>query len=116
MKKWDTVYLNLAKSCQQRNQWDRAIEYAEKNAQIGKDVGDMKLILQSHIIMGLSYDRMGEYDQAIFHYKEALNIMDEIENDLKKGDVYHVVGMLYEQKGQMEEAQYYYEKGKLHLR
>jgi len=116
LRKWDTAYLNLAKSCQQREQWDRAIEYAEKNAQLGKETGDLKLILQSHIIIGLSYDKLSEYERAIFHYKQALSMMDEIENDLKKDDIYHVVGMLHEKKGQMEEAQYYYEKGRMHLR
>ena len=116
MKKWDSVYLNLAKICQQREQWDRAIEYAEKNAQLGKETGDLKLILQSYIIIGLSHDKLGKYDQAISYYKQAISIMDEIEDDFKKKDIYHVVGMLYGKKGQIEEAQHYYEKGKMYLR
>jgi tetratricopeptide (TPR) repeat protein len=110
---WNTVYLNLARDCQRRGQWERAIEYAQKNAEIGKEIGDLKLIMQSYIIIGLSYDRMEEYDKAISFYKQSLEIMEKIEEGFGKQDIYHIIGQLYERKGNIKDARYYYKKSKL---
>lgn len=97
----------------QKGNYTKAIEYHNIGIQIYKEV-----LPEYHIDLatafsnlGLVYDRLGEYEMALNHYKEALHIQNNIDaNNLDLAVTYNNIGMAYDNLGEYALALEYYKK------
>jgi tetratricopeptide (TPR) repeat protein len=64
-----------------------------------------------HLRKGILYGEFfGEYEQALFHYNQALVIYEKMDNSKGVSDSLHNIGMIYQYKGDYDAALKQYQK------
>ena len=77
-KAWETykdiTYLNnLGAAHFEKGEYDEAIKACEKAVEEGREIyADFKMIAKSYARIGTSYEKLGDLDKAIEHYKKSL--------------------------------------------
>ncbi|MCD4669790.1 MAG: tetratricopeptide repeat protein [Actinomycetia bacterium] len=60
--------------------------------------------------LGLIYSCVGQYEEALTYYEQALGFVHEIGDRAGEGPIFNSLGLLYASLGQYEEALIYYEQ------
>jgi tetratricopeptide (TPR) repeat protein len=104
------IYYDLGSIVCRLGEWDKAIEYYEKDLEIFKKLGDLHGIAQTYNNLGLVYDSKGEWDKAIEYYEKSLEIKEKLGDKLNLMNVYNNLALWYEKMNQEEKAKQYCQK------
>ena len=75
-----------------------------------KKTNHIEGIFNAHNLMGISYWMNNNFDQATYHYKEALEYANQLPEPRKKAIVLGNLGLLYSRMYEPDSSQYYYKK------
>ncbi|ETO33387.1 hypothetical protein RFI_03719 [Reticulomyxa filosa] len=107
-------YLWLGRAYDEKEEYDKSIEYYEKSLKIyldklGHDNTDVSTLYNN---LGLVYYNKGEYDKSMEYHEKSLKIdLDKLGHDHHDvTDSYHNLGSVYRAKGEYDKAIEYYEK------
>ena len=76
----------------------------EKISAFIADCGEPRLEVKFHTDVGIFYRSIKEYEQAIFHYYEAIRKAEEIESPISVAFVLNNLAFLYKETGQYAQA------------
>jgi HTH-type transcriptional regulator, quorum sensing regulator NprR len=113
-EKADTLYLT-ALTYSKIGSDASAIQHANACLQFYQSTYHFKKCADIHLILGVSYRRIKNIDEAIVHYEHANNISDKINYDFLVGKIEHNLGYLNSLKGNHEKAITHYKKS-LHMK
>jgi tetratricopeptide (TPR) repeat protein len=89
---------------QARGEWDKALEFYQKDLEISEQVGDIHGMAQTFNNMGVVYKARGEWDKALEFYQKSLQTLEQV------GDIHGMaltlgnIGILRMNQGRFEEA------------
>ena len=63
------------------------------------------------VYLGLTYNKLGKYDEAMAHLKEAIEMSSKLGDENPLGIAYTIMGETYDIQGKHEEAMYFFQKG-----
>jgi tetratricopeptide (TPR) repeat protein len=101
---------DLGLLCQDKGEWERAIEYYERSLAIDEKVGDEHGMAPSFNNLGNVYYRKGEWDQAIAYYERSLAIDEKMGDEHGISTTFNNLGEVYRAKGEWDQAIEYYER------
>ncbi|QTD41035.1 tetratricopeptide repeat protein [Sporosarcina sp. Te-1] len=81
-----------------------SIEYIRRALAYFRENFQMKRVLDCYILLGITYKKSEQYQEAYEAYTKALQLCDEFNLDNEKGLIYHNIGTLCAIKGKSEEA------------
>jgi HTH-type transcriptional regulator, quorum sensing regulator NprR len=81
-----------------------AIQHANACLQFYQSTYNFKKCADIHLLLGVSYRRIKNIDEAIVHYEQAKNISNKINYDFLLGKIEHNLGYLNSLKGYHEKA------------
>ncbi|TCP23814.1 tetratricopeptide repeat protein [Scopulibacillus darangshiensis] len=89
----------------------QGINYAHKALELFEKSYNLKRIADCQTLLGISSRRIFNYDQAEFHYTQALKFAELYKDDIRKGILYHNLGYVQSFLGNSKIAIDYYKKG-----
>ncbi len=101
---------NLGTIVYKLGEWDKALEYYEKDLKIFEKLGDVQGMAQTYGNLGLVYDSKGEWDKALEYYEKSLKIKEKLGDVQGMAQTYNNLGLVYHRKGEWDKALEYYEK------
>jgi len=111
------AHIKKAISFEDKDNYDKAIEYAEKALKLIKEKDTEKEILGGcYNLLGRVYQKKTEYNKAIEYYNMALKVLLECWEDLhiktKKAvsQIYYELGVINDQKNELDQAIKYFQK------
>lgn len=87
----------LAGSYEHRGLYAEALETALERLALSETLPAKENLIEALVEVGYTYDRMGEYHNAIAWYRRAMPIADELDNDFWKGNIYGMTGIAYDE-------------------
>ena len=90
--------------------YQKAIEYHEKDLKIAKEIGDRAGEGGAYGNLGIAYRSLGDYQKAIEYHEKHLKIAKEIGNRSGEGAAYGSLGIAYRSLGDYQKAIEYHEK------
>ncbi|OZM56484.1 hypothetical protein CIB95_11960 [Lottiidibacillus patelloidae] len=108
-EKADTLYLT-ALTFSKLGSDASAIQHANACLQFYQSTYHFKKCADIHLILGVSYRRIKNIDEAIVHYEHASNISEKINYDYLLGKIEHNLGYLNSLKGNQEKAITHYKR------
>ncbi|GKV56855.1 transcriptional regulator [Sporosarcina sp. NCCP-2222] len=87
-----------------------SFEYVKKALEYFRENLYMKRVLDCYILLGITYKKTDQYDEALEAYHKASQICEEFHFDNEKGLIYHNLGSLNSVMGNSKDAIYFYEK------
>jgi len=104
------IYFCLGTIVRRLGEWDKAIDYYEKDLEISEKVGDIHGMALTYNNLGLVYADKGEWDKAIDYYEKSLEISEKLGDIHGMALTYGNLGLVYADKGEWDKAIDYYEK------
>ncbi|MBI4854686.1 MAG: CHAT domain-containing protein [Acidobacteria bacterium] len=95
-----SLYSDIGDYLNAINQYEKIIGHTNKNTVIGR----------AKRLLGIVYNRMGNYDQALLTYKECLMIYQEAKDPFNIGLVQNNIGNVFTNLGDYKQSQNYYEQ------
>ncbi|XP_044168066.1 tetratricopeptide repeat protein 28-like, partial [Acropora millepora] len=90
--------------------YQKAIEYHEKDLKIAKEIGDRAGEGGAYANLGNAYQSLGDYQKAIEYHEKDLKIAKEIGDRAGEGRAYGNLGIAYQSLGDYQKAIEYHEK------
>ncbi len=97
-----------------KDNWKQTIQYADQAIKLlEKNTTDRLLLAESHLLGGLAYDYLKEFETAIPYYQKALSIKKEVlgPHHLKVSNIYYNLGIIEEEKRNLEKAIQFLKQG-----
>ena len=104
------AYGNLGNAYQCLGNFQKAIEYHEKQLKIAKEVGDRSGEGQAYGNLGSANQRLGNLQKSIEYHEEHLKIAKEEGDRPGEGMAYGNLGNAYQSLGNLQKAIEYYKK------
>jgi tetratricopeptide (TPR) repeat protein len=98
------IFKQITKS--EISDFDRSIEFFKEAEQ--QELKKFALSIASYL--GQIYHNLGNYDKSLQYHKKALNISEELKNDMNIAIEYTRIGLAYYRKGMYDEALQYHMK------
>lgn len=92
----------------ENNDSDSALYYSQLFLEACKESKDWANIAYAHSVLGVSYDNVGEYDFALFHYSESSKSLDSIKGEdirARKAHIMHNMGLVKQEIREYDEAE-----------
>jgi HTH-type transcriptional regulator, quorum sensing regulator NprR len=106
-EKADTLYLTTL-TYSKLGSDASAIQHANECLKFYQSTYHFKKCAEIHLILGVSYRRIKNIDEAIVHYEHAKNISAKIDYDSLLGKIEHNLGYLNSLKGNHEKAIFHF--------
>ncbi|CAF1523459.1 unnamed protein product [Adineta ricciae] len=87
-----------------------SIEYFKKCLSTAKECEDKLGQRRAHVNLGLTYLKFEDFDQALFHYREASIIGESTNDELFLAQVYFIIACIHHLKQDYRAAIYFHEK------
>ena len=104
-KELPAIYDGLVKVWIEAKDQAKALEYAEKSYALRKKEDDIKAISDQSITIGNIYFHFGDYEKALDHYYQALDIEEAHQLFWRQGLIRHNLSITYYKLGDFAEAQ-----------
>ena len=104
------AYGNLGNAYKLLGDYQKAIEYHEKDLKIAKEIGDRAGEGGAYGNLGNAYQSLGDYQKAIEYQEKCLKIAKEIGDRAGEGRGYGNLGNAYQSLGDYQKAIEYHEK------
>jgi len=88
----------------------KALHYLFKAIDLNTKINNLTNLALSHFYLGLVYDDLGQFNNSITAYSQALELYQQQNLPKKSGDCLTNLGCAYQQINQFEIAQDYYQK------
>jgi tetratricopeptide (TPR) repeat protein len=98
------IFKQITKS--EISDFDRSIDFFKKAEQ--HELKNFALSIASYL--GIIDHNLGNYDKSLEYHKKALNIGEELKNDMNLAIEYSNIGLVYYRKGQYDKALQYHKK------
>ena len=98
------AYGNLGNAYRNLGDFQRAIEYHEKDLSIAKDVGDRAGEGSAYCNLGNAYHSLGDFQRAIEYHEKDLSIAKDVGDRAGEGRAYHNLGISYLKLDSLNEA------------
>ncbi len=107
-----TDYNNIGNVYLLKGDFSRAIDYYHKALKLSKKFKNNPKTARTHHSLGNLYNRIGNYERALYHLKIARYIYVEVfnKNYLELGALYNIIGLIYWKNGEYEQSELYYNK------
>ena len=105
-----SAYGNLGIAYHSLGDFQKAIEYHERQLKISKEVGDKSGEGSAYGNLGIAYRNLGVFQKAIEYHKRQLRIMKEVEDRVGKGRAYGNLGNAFMILGDFQKAIEYHER------
>ncbi|MFC7394907.1 helix-turn-helix domain-containing protein [Scopulibacillus cellulosilyticus] len=89
----------------------KSINYAHKALTIFEKDYNLKRIADCQTLLGICNRRIYNYEQAKYHYNQALKFAELYDDNERRGIIHHNIGFVYSCQGNPEKAIEYLEKG-----
>jgi tetratricopeptide (TPR) repeat protein len=111
----EPVYLsiacrNLAIMCRDRGDFEKALEWQEKDLELSLQLGDGVRIGGACMTLGLIHADIGDWDKALEFYFRALAETERSADDAAVARYYNNIGELYARRGKLDRALFYLEQ------
>ncbi|TMW70999.1 tetratricopeptide repeat protein [Alteribacter natronophilus] len=93
-----------------QNAPSQALFYAMECLEVFQERLEYMRVIDCQMLLGINYTRIRQFDKALFHYKNILDLSIYFGKDDLTIKVYHNMGYLYSEKGEPETAVDYYKK------
>ena len=108
----EPVYLsvacrNLAIMYRDRSDFEKALEWQEKDLELSQQLGDSGRIGGACMTLGLIHADMGNWDRALELYFRALAETEKTADDAAVTRYYNNIGELYARRGKLDRALFY---------
>ncbi|MEC1264176.1 tetratricopeptide repeat protein [Bacillus subtilis] len=90
--------------------YERALEEFDNSLRIAESVGIDHLIAMSHMNIGICYDELKKYDQAVFNLKAALKLFEKVGHSFITKTLFNLTHIKAKQ-GEYDLASVYFNKG-----
>jgi len=90
-----------------KGEWDRAIEFYEKDLEISERVGDIHGMAATYSNLGLVYADKEDWDRAIEFYQQSLETEERVGDIHGMAQTYGNLGSYYQAQGETERAAQY---------
>ena len=107
-------YLGMI-AAQHHNDFEKSLEYAQKNLEIFEAVGNHRRISRSYTSMGIDYASTGRYETALEHFEKGLVIKESFGETAAVAHTYLVMGEAYFFEGVDFHTALFYSKKSLDL-
>ena len=87
-----------------------ALRYLKRGLSLAKELGDPESISKSLNNLGIAYDNLGEYENAIASYRESLRLKQLIGYRHGMAQTLHNLALVYEHAGKLDLALSWYTK------
>jgi tetratricopeptide (TPR) repeat protein len=101
---------NLGSVYRVKGEWDKAIEYFERDLVICEKVGDEHGMAPTFNNLGLVYKDKGKWDKAIDYYQRSLAIKEKVGDEHGMAATFNNLGLVYKDKGEWDKAIDYYQR------
>jgi two-component system, NarL family, sensor kinase len=85
-----TAYFGIASACINLNAFDQSLQYANKAMQVAQEGNHEKIIATNHNILAEIYEKKGDYQNALQHYREFIKLENEMINQNKLHQIYNL--------------------------
>lgn len=109
-RNWERIILKHKTSAQILQQYKEALDYNQKALQIGRELGDKRLIASCFNNIGTIYSLAGIADRALDYYEQALQINKEIDNQADVVVNLFAIGIIHSFKGNYKQAEFYFKE------
>lgn len=106
------IYSNIGVIYTDLEEFEFALEYFSKSLTIRRKIGDKNQIAAGLFDVAYIYQILGDYDEAIKHLNEALEIATVQKNTRLIMDCYQLLSLNYEQNGNIRKSQEFAQKAK----
>ena len=104
------AYGNLGNAYQSLGDYQKVIEYHEKDLIIAKEIGDRAGEGRAYGNLSIAYQSLGDYQKAIEYHEKHLKIAEEIGDRAGEGRAYGNLSITYQSLGDYQKALEYHEK------
>ncbi|KGR79420.1 tetratricopeptide repeat protein [Ureibacillus manganicus] len=98
-----TLYYHIALCFKRVRLYKQCIDYAKKALAEYSDVFHLQHMVKALVLLGIAYNNVYEWDVAIKYYKQALSIVEQLNNSSNSDKL-----MIYNDLGYSSECQYLY--------
>ncbi|HOK99872.1 MAG: tetratricopeptide repeat protein [Bacteroidales bacterium] len=106
-RNWEKIILKYKTSEQILQQYKEALDYNQKALQIGRELGEKRIIASCLNNIGTIYSLAGIADKALEYYEQALKINQEIDNQADVVVNLLAIGIIHSFKGNYVQAESY---------
>jgi tetratricopeptide (TPR) repeat protein len=100
---WISVCMAIGDVCMVVGEYDSVIESYQIVLETNPYLPDPRKIADAKRMIGLSYERKGQYDQALKHYGEGIQVLGE-DASVEMARIYGGLSSIYTNQGKYEEA------------
>jgi len=100
---WASVCIAMGDACMIAGEFDAAIESYQAVLEAKLHLSDPRKIADVKRKIGLSYERKGQYDQALMHFHEGIQILGE-DLSVETARIYECLSWVYANQGEYEKA------------
>ncbi|UCG43770.1 MAG: sigma 54-interacting transcriptional regulator [candidate division WOR-3 bacterium] len=104
------AYRNLAITYRNRSDFEKALEWQEKDLELSQQLGDSGYVGGACMTLGLIHADMGNWDKALELYFRALAETEKTADDAAVASYYNNIGELYARRGKLDRALFYLEQ------
>lgn len=83
---------------------DKAIAYGNKAVLLGKETGYLKGIAQAYNDLGIIYYDKEQYDTAVHLYEQAVQMRNQLKDELGVAKLYNKIGIVYQRQGLFDKS------------
>ena len=98
------TFNNLGLVYKSKGEWERAIEFYQKDLEISEKLGDRHGMAQTFNNLGLVYQSKGEWDRAIEFYQKSLELKEKLGDRHGMALTWGNLGHVLFEKGETKEA------------
>ena len=98
------TYNNLGLICARKGEWDRAVEFYERDLEISGLVGDRHGMARTWGNLGAVYLRKGDWGRAVELYRRSLEVLEQLGDVRGVAQTYNNLGLAYVRKGDLDQA------------
>ncbi len=102
--------LNMGQNLQMTGEWNGAEEYYRTGMQIAKDIGEPKILAESHNFLGELLRNKGSYDEAYEQFTKANALFEKIGDRVGMSHTLGNLGVVHYNKGDYDRAIDHYQK------
>ncbi len=100
---WASVCIAMGDACMIAGEFDAAIESYQAVLEAKLHLSDTRKIADVKRKIGLSYERKGQYDQALMHFHEGIQILGE-DLSVETARIHECLSWVYANQGEYEKA------------